>query len=210
MAQRITKKMQVYERLKDAIISGTIKPGEILNEADLSQKYNIGKTPTREALLLLTHEDLLESLPRVGYVVSRLTTKDMLEIYYLRVLLEAEAAGLAAERISPEEIALLEQNNQQEAQLFSENSNRMVGQAYLLNNQFHKLIAHASGIARLEKIIADLINDLERALSFDPLIADPSQHLEIIESLKARDKTRAQNAMKAHLVETRQRILATL
>lgn len=210
MAPRPNKKMQVYEQLKNAIISGMIKPGEILNEADLAQKYGIGKTPTREALLLLTHENLLESIPRVGYVVSRLTTQDLLEIYYLRTVLESEAVGLAAERISPEEIAQLEQNNAQEARIYDEEPTRKVGHAYLLNNEFHKIIAHASGNTRLERIIAELINDLERASSIDPSIADPSQHREIIESLKSHDIGRAQAAMKSHLAETRLRILRSL
>lgn len=207
MAPHQTKKTYIYDQLKQEIISGVIKPGEILNEADLSQRYGIGKTPTREALLLLTHENLLESMPRVGYVVSRLTTKDLVEIYYLRSILEVEAIGMAAERITPEEINLLEKNNQLEAKIFTEHSDRMVGEGYQLNNDFHKIIAHASGNARLEKIIADLINDLERALSFDPYVADPSQHIEIIESLKNHDKTRAQEAMTSHLAETKLRIL---
>src|SRR5512139_3886921 len=115
MNLRTTKKVQIYEQLKKAIISGSIKPGEVLTEAELSQKYSIGKTPTREALLLLTHEHLLETIPRVGYVVSRLTIQDLLEIYYLRMILESEAVGLAADRISPDEIAQLEKNNQIES-----------------------------------------------------------------------------------------------
>jgi DNA-binding GntR family transcriptional regulator len=202
-----TKKILVYEILKKAIISGEIKPGEILNEVNLAQKYHVGKTPTREALLLLTHENLLESMPRVGYVVSRLTTKDLLEIFELRSILEAEAISLAARRITSEEIARLEQNNLQESQLFGQDPVRTSGQAYQLNYDFHILIARASGNRRLEKIISDLINDLERALSFDPYIADPAQHVEIINSLKAHDEARARQAMKTHLVETRLRIL---
>jgi DNA-binding GntR family transcriptional regulator len=207
MSQRPTKKLQIYEILKQAIVSGEIKPGEILNEAELAQKYATGKTPTREALLLLTHENLLEALPRVGYSVARLTTKDLLEIYALRILLETEAIGLAAERISPEEIANLEANNRQEAELFAKTSSRMTAAAYRLNIEFHQIIARASGNTRLAKMIESLINDLERALSFDPYIADPAQHLEIITSLKSRDKAWAQEAMKAHLAETRLRIL---
>jgi len=207
MAQHLTKTQQVYESLKQAILSDEIKPGEILNEADLAQKYEMGKTPTREALLLLTHENLLESMPRVGYVIARLTTRDLLEIYSLRILLEVEAIGLAAERITPAELALIEQNNQQEAQLGTPTSAEVNSQAYQLNSEFHLLIAGASGNSRLEKLIGNLINDLKRALSFDPYLADPSQHLEIIASLKAHDKVRAQEAMKDHLLETRMRIL---
>lgn len=207
MAIRSTKKALIYEQLKSDIISGNIRVGEILNEADLANRYGTGKTPTREALLLLTHEKLLESMPRMGYMVSRLTTKDLLEIYYLRSVLETEAVSLAVDRITPEEIAELEKNNQTESLIFSQGSGRMTSQAYQLNRNFHQIIAHASGNARLEKIIMDLINDLERALSFDPYIADPTQHTELIDSLKTRSKTRALDAMKAHLAETRVRIM---
>jgi DNA-binding GntR family transcriptional regulator len=207
MPKRLTKKLHVYEILKQAIISGEIKPGEILNEAELAQKYETGKTPTREALLLLTHENLLEAMPRVGYAVPRLTPRDLLEIYALRALLETEAIGLAAERITPAEIAQLEENNKRESRIFSQNPAGVAGQAHKLNIEFHKIIARASGNSRLEKLIENLINDLERALSFDPYIADPAQHMEIIKSLKARDKFKAQEAMKTHLTETRLRIL---
>jgi DNA-binding GntR family transcriptional regulator len=208
MVKRTTKKIQVYEVLKRAIISGEIKPGEILNEADLAAKYNVGKTPTREALLLLTHENLLESMPRVGYVVSRLTTKDLLEIYSLRLILETEAIRLAAERITSEEICLLEENNRKESEIFQSHfKGNRTREAYQLNIEFHKIIGRASGNSRLEKMIENLINDLERALYFDPYIADPSQHREIIQSLKQHDVARAEEAMKAHLSETKVRIL---
>ena len=207
MAYKITKKIYIYEQLKQAIISGIIKPGEILNESDLAQKYNIGKTPTREALLLLTHEKLLDSMPRLGYVVSRLTTRDLMEIYALRIILETEAIGLAAERITPEEISLLEENNRKEDLLFAESSSGMVSEAYALNIEFHKIIAHAADNNRLERLISDLINDLERALSFDPYIADPDQHKELIHCIKAHDKVRAREAMSTHLKETKLRIL---
>lgn len=73
--------------------------------------------------------------------------------------------------------------------------------------EFHKTIARASGNSRLEKMIENLINDLERALYFDPYIADPSQHGEIIQSLKQHDVAKAEEAMKAHLSETKVRIL---
>lgn len=66
MAHKPTKKILAYEQFKNAIISGEIKPGEILNEAVLAEKYGMGKTPAREALLLLANEDCLDSMPRVG------------------------------------------------------------------------------------------------------------------------------------------------
>jgi len=210
MIPRPTKKVRVYEILRQAIVTGEIRPGEILNEANLAQKYNIGKTPTREALLLLTHENFLEAMPRVGYVVTRLTTQDLLEIYALRTLLEVEAVGLAADRITPAEIEQLQRNNEREAQLAGQNSREVARQAYQINYEFHTSIARTAGNSRLVKLIGALIDDLERALYFDPYIADPSQHREIIESLQSGDRQRAQEAMRAHLTDTRLRILKVI
>jgi DNA-binding GntR family transcriptional regulator len=68
-----TKKEQVYQRISRAIISGEIIPGVILNEAEIADKFESGKTPTREALLLLAHENFIEAVPRVGYIVAKPT-----------------------------------------------------------------------------------------------------------------------------------------
>ncbi len=208
MAQKPTKKTLVYEQLKNAIISGEIKPGEILNEAVLAEKYGMGKTPTREALLLLSNEDYLDSMPRVGYVVSRLTVQDMLEIFSLRILLEVEAIGLAAERITDADINRLVANNRAESALATQTSDGSLReQGYQLNREFHLIIAQVTGNIRLARLIQSLIDDLERALSFDPYIADPTQHNDIIRHLKNRDGAGAQSAMKRHIEETRIRII---
>jgi DNA-binding GntR family transcriptional regulator len=203
-----TKKYQVYECLKRSIITGEYKPGGILNEAELAQKLGFGKTPTREALILLAHEKLLEPMPRVGYVVTSLTIQEVLETFYLRIVLEVDAIGLAVVRITHPEIQVLEENNYQEEEVFLQTSEEQDrDQAQRLNRAFHLTIAKASGNQRLEYLVNDFLDDLERALFFDPSIADASQHRQIIEQLKNHDKVKAQEAMRTHLEETRNRIL---
>jgi DNA-binding GntR family transcriptional regulator len=123
---------------KTAIISGEIKSGEILNEGELANKYHIGKTPTREALIVLTHDKLLEALPRTGYIVTKIMTRDVLEVFHLRILLEVEAIGLAVEKITNKEIAELISNNRKEVVLSTNPSvEDKQFQAYLLNCSFH-------------------------------------------------------------------------
>jgi DNA-binding GntR family transcriptional regulator len=65
-----TKKSIVYKKIKNSLISGEIKPGEIM-KVILPIIFHIGKTPTREALIVLTHDNLLEALPRTGYIVIK-------------------------------------------------------------------------------------------------------------------------------------------
>lgn len=208
MGKSGTKKSFVYDLLKRKIIAGELTAGTILNEAELANELKIGKTPTREALLLLTHEGFVDALPRVGYVVTRLTLQDILEIFALRILIEVEAIGIASERISEEDIRKLIENNQKERLLVQhQGDNSLREQGYQINREFHLIIAQATGNKRLARLVQEMIDDLERALSFDPYIADPSQHEEIIFHLSNRHKARAQAAMRRHIEETLTRIV---
>jgi DNA-binding GntR family transcriptional regulator len=208
MTKTDTKKTIVYDQLKRNIISGEISAGTILNEAELVQNLGVGKTPTREALIMLSHEGLVDAMPRVGYVVTRLTVQDMLEIFALRILLEVDAIGMAVERITENDIGKLEDNNKRETALTNgEPGASLKEQGYQLNREFHLIIAQATGNQRLVHLIQSLIDDLERALSFDPYIIDPAQHGGIILCLKNRDKAQAQAAMRQHIEGTRNRIV---
>jgi DNA-binding GntR family transcriptional regulator len=207
MSSAPTKKEQVYERVRRAIISGDLKPGEILNEMEIATQFEAGKTPTREALLLLAHDNLIEALPRVGYIVTRLSLQDIQETFHLRLILEVEAISLAARRISTDEIRHLEKNNQEEELLATSFTPEQKEKASALNRDFHMTIARASGNNRLAEYIQRLIDDMERMLVNDPFLAGPDQHKRILASLLAGDKMQAQEAMRLHIEETRNRIV---
>jgi DNA-binding GntR family transcriptional regulator len=204
----LTKRDKVYQQIHKAILSGELKAGEILNEGELAQRYGAGKTPTREALIVLSHEKFLEPMPRVGYIVVTTSIQDVLETFHLRMLLEVEAIGMAAERISEAEMLRLEQNNQAENELDDQFcGGELKEKAFELNREFHLIIAQASGNSRLAQTVRQLIDDMKRMLSEDPYLADPVQHRQLIEILKLREKTKAQDAMRQHLEETRGRIV---
>jgi DNA-binding GntR family transcriptional regulator len=205
-----TKKEKVYQLIKKAIISGQLESSKIFSITELSEVFKVGRTPVREALVMLTSEGLIESIPRFGYQVKSLSVHDMLEIFHLRNILEVEGARLAAERISEDDINLLEENNRLEQKLVlslqSEKSTHSYDEGYTLNLEFHLIIARASGSHRLASIIENLQNELELVLGYDPRIARPDvaaaaaiQHYEIIESLKRGDALGSQEAMKRHI-----------
>ncbi len=83
--------------LRDAIISGTLKPGEHLKERDLSDKMGISTTPIKEALRILSYEGLVETVPRKGTYVSELVNSSIEEVLLLRANLEGLSAFLAAD-----------------------------------------------------------------------------------------------------------------
>ena len=213
-----SKTQVLYQQVRDKIVSGEIEPGAILTEAELADEYGISKTPAREALVLLGHEGLVESMPRIGHVVATFTLQDVLETFHLRSILEAEAAGLAAERITEEGIAALLKNSDEEFAL-SERAHdaailRIVAhedgfyeRACELNTEFHQLIAQASGNRRLADLVKRLVEDMRRMLAFNSRLVTPQQHLEIIEALKLRDRAKAEQAMKRHIEETKSGLL---
>ena len=109
-----SKTKVLYQQVREKIVSGEIKPGAILTEAGLSDEYGVSKAPVREALVLLGHEGFVEPMPRIGHVVATFTVQDVLETFHLRSILEAEAAGLAAERITKEGMTALLKNVDEE------------------------------------------------------------------------------------------------
>lgn len=198
----------LYQQVREKIVCGEIKPGAILTEAELADEYGVSKAPAREALVLLGHEGFVESMPRIGHMVTSFTVQDVLETFHLRAILEAEAAGLAAEQITEEGFAALLENSDEEYAL-SERAHEdgFYERAYELNMEFHQLIARASGNRRLADLIKRLVEDMRRMLAFDPRFVEPQQHMEIIEALKLRDRAKAEQAMKRHIEETKSRLL---
>ena len=205
-----SKKDKAYQVIKKAIISGQLESSKIYSFAELSETLEVGGTPAREALVILASEGLIEPIPRTGYQVKSLSVHDMLELFHLRSVLEVEGIGLAAERISDDDIGLLEANNRFEQELVvslqSDNITHSYNEAYALNLEFHLIIARASGNNRLADMVEKLQNELELVLGYDPYIArvesaatSAIHHYEIIERLRHRDKVGAQGAMKNHI-----------
>ena len=198
----------LYQQVREKIVSGEIKPGAILTESGLAAEYGVSKAPVREALVLLGHEGFVEPMPRIGHVVATFTVQDVLETFHLRSILEAEAAGLAAERITAEGLAALVTNSDEEVALSeSAYQDGFYERAYELNMEFHQLIARASGNRRLADLIMRLMEDMRRMMAFDPRSVTPRQHMEIVEALKQRDRAKAEQAMKRHMEETKSRLL---
>jgi DNA-binding GntR family transcriptional regulator len=212
MPNTLSKKDKAYHAIKQAIITRQLEPGEIYSITELSETFGVGRTPAREALVILASEGLIDPIPRSGYQVSSLSIHDLLEIFHLRRVLEVEAVGLAAERITDGHILLLEENNRQEQEIAlnakPDVSARSYRKAYDLNLEFHLTIARASGNNRLAELVEKLLNELERVLAYDPYIAEPHQHVEILEQLRRRDRLGSQEAMTRHLEDTKNRSLS--
>src|SRR5690606_12292208 len=100
----------VFEVLREAIITGKLRPGERLMEVQLAEELGVSRTPVREAIRKLELEGLVLMIPRRGAYVAEISMKDIADVFEIRAALEGLAAQLAAERCTPEEIENLERS----------------------------------------------------------------------------------------------------
>lgn len=139
----------VYDAVRRAIITGTLKPGERVNEAKIARQMQISRAPIREAIRLLEQEGLLTSVPRRGSFVPALSRADVEEVYTLRADVESRAIRRALFRLTGEQRAALEGLVSQ-----MEEAARAADIPHLLaaDIQFHRTIIDAAGWPRLRKI----------------------------------------------------------
>lgn len=97
-----TLKEQVVKLLREAIFSGRIKPGQRLNESELSRDLGLSRIPVREALQQLQEQGLVVDVPRRGKFIINLSEEEIQKINSLRIILEGEALRLCRAKISNE------------------------------------------------------------------------------------------------------------
>lgn len=170
---------RAYRELKYGILHGVFPEGSVLNEADVLSRYNIGRTPFREACNRLHNEQLLAAVPRRGYFVPELTFRGVRDLLEVRIMLEGLAAELAASRAQQVEIDELERCLQQATQ--AARTAGALDKVIESNQQFHLQIARMSHNRELEGVVRGV---LERSVRLVYLAATSSkQTLRDIESL---------------------------
>lgn len=100
VAQPQARSLQVFEQIKMMIIAGELRPGDELPERDLAERLGVSRVPVREALPMLEAVGLVQLSPRRSARVTRITERDMTELFQVRASLEPLAARLAADNVS--------------------------------------------------------------------------------------------------------------
>lgn len=109
MQERTTKADQAYSLLRRAIIVGDISAGEPLDEVELTRRFDIGRTPAREALKRLAMEQFILWPARRTPYVREMSHQDVRRLFESRLLMEKPAAGLAAARITDAQMETVQQ-----------------------------------------------------------------------------------------------------
>ena len=202
----------IYYRLREEIVTCAIAPSTELSEAELAKRFDVSKTPVREALAMLRLDGLVHTYPRRGYEVTPITLADINSLFEARTILEAGAAELACAKISEEELASLEQLARSEYLGESESSlSRFIDR----NRQFHLAIARAAGNERIYAMLEKQLHELERFFYLGASLRNVQEetntdHQQIVEILATRDANEARRAMIRHNTITRQGLLDAL
>ena len=199
----------VSDALRQAIRDGILPPGERLMEIPLAEELGVSRTPIREAIRILEQEGLVVMIPRRGTYVADMSLKDVTEVFELRSILEELAAELAAERITNEEIEVLEQHLVEIGNYMNENNLDKVVQADIL---FHEILYKASRNDRLVEMIHNL---REQTLRFRTLSMSQTgrlaktwdEHRQLVEAISDRDIERARQIARIHMEESEKTLL---
>jgi DNA-binding GntR family transcriptional regulator len=196
----------VYEQLRADMISCKLAPGAEIREAELAARFDMSKSPVRDALMRLEREGLVITLPRQGYRVAPVSLSDVLDMFHLRAALERACIERIVLRASDEQLKSLDAFRHFVAADWE-------GGFIDFNRAFHRRIAELGGNARMRDQLNDLIDQLERAVQVsvanvrqgDPQVL-VNEHVEIIDALQARALKRAQRLAERHIAQAGRRV----
>ena len=208
LEQPPTIREEVYKYLRHKILVGEIGPDERLIEARLAEEIGTSRTPVREALHKLEMENLIQSIPRVGYAVREITEAELDEILQIRLALETLSAKWAASRIGTDDLSRLEE--------IIELTDRSIENGDLkavieLDGEFHDIISKASQSRRLEEMSQTLRDHMLRlrlkGLNIPEIAIKSNQgHRKIVKALKKKDPKEIEVAVNYHLNGTRKSV----
>ncbi len=207
---------QAYDILRREIVSCRLLPGTRFTEAEVMERFEIGKASCRIALQRLTQDGFVTSMPRHGYRITPITVKDVDEVFSLRVELEPLAARGAAGRVNRAQLERLEQACRQRITVDVGNQIDFFLEA---NRSFHMAIAVAAGNQRLCRMLSGLLDEMTRlvALGFGVQGVRPNienDHTAMIEHLVAGDAESAAMVARRHVetfrAMTMEKVIASL
>ena len=208
--QKRPLKEDIFDVLHEKIISGTYKPGDWLRQDDIATQLGVSMTPVREALDLLVSAGLAERVPYRGVRVRETSTKDVVEAYGLRLVLEVVIAQEAARNITPEQLSSLERTIEE---MKKHDSLKDMSYARQLSREFHSDIAAATRNDLLIKLYGVVANAFPDWLLYEALFRKPEiltasmtdtheEHVAIVDALKKGNGEVAAQKSIEHVMES--------
>jgi DNA-binding GntR family transcriptional regulator len=195
----------VYEALKRDILSGVLPPGASLREEELARRHEVSRTPVREALGRLESEGLAARHQGSGLLVSELGPDEIVDLYVLREALEGLAARIAASRRTEIDLARLDVLHKLAQEAVRDSDIPRAGQ---MNTEFHFLIWRIAGNRPLLRAINGVHEAVQRfhhnTLAYPGRLEEAvREHGDLLEAIRTRDDTAAEQIAIQHVRHTR-------
>ncbi len=209
MSDKETLAQQAYRDIKQRILEGAIKAGDLLTERTLAVESGISRTPLRAAISRLQKEGVVSRLTNGTLMILPVTVEQLLEIVQIRRLLEGAAAARAAGR--PMTAALVEARRVMRAYVEAEDV--AFDRFWMDDDAFHEAVAEAAGLHLLPGMLQEMRSIARRCTitrTHDRFAEQAAEHIAVIDAIEARDADAAAAAMEAHFDSVRSRFLKWL
>jgi DNA-binding GntR family transcriptional regulator len=198
---------EVYDYLYEKIIAGKVTAGDWLRQDDISTQLGVSQTPVREALDRLVASGLAERVPYRGVRVPKLDSKEIVDAFILRLVLENTAARIAAKTIQPEQVQMLSEIVEKTANMLTLDDISGLRQ---LNKEFHMRIVEAACNPLLSKLYDMTTNSFPDWMLYEYLFRHPEviqtsldreyhEHQAIVEALARNDSQAASEQVVKHI-----------
>jgi len=191
----------VYGELKEAILTGALEPGRLIDKTMICARLGVSRFPVSAAVSRLAYDRLVDVAPQHGSFVSRISINDVRERLFIRSALEGEIAAEAARRMSRSDKDALAANLK-EAKVAVEADDR--ARFYATDVAFHQIWTERLEMARASEILDSLRVHLERVRRL--LMSPPGrirevlrEHEAVVAAVERGDATAAREAMNRHL-----------
>jgi DNA-binding GntR family transcriptional regulator len=192
---------QVYEQLRDMILSIRLPPGTVLSRTDLQRQFRLSSTPVRDALMRLDEAGLVEVYPQSGTIVSLIDVPLARQAQFLRRAIEQEAVRVLAEAPDRTLIERLRVVIREQASLAKAKDLERFNDADLA---FHRLLYEAAGVPDLWSLVRHRSGHIDRIRRLHlPIGSKATQivrdHTAIVDAIEQRDPDLAQSELRGHL-----------
>ena len=211
-----TKADDIALVIEEAIVAGELEPGTVLRQEQLSEQFNVSRTPIREALRRLAALGLVSFVPNRGVRVRTITREELHEAFMVRAELEALATEVAARQITAEDLVELEEAEQHFAKISKdlrarepgEERRSVMGEWVRANHAFHDVIYRVADLPLVEQLAKSSRRSFSGPAvwapgdhSIDGLYAkNAEQHRAIRQALAARSAAGARALAREHVM----------
>lgn len=199
-------KREIYNSILEEVVEGVYKPGDIINEKNLIEKYGVSKSPIRDALIELCNEGVLVCHPRYGYDVVRIDEKEIKDIVEFRAMVEVSCLKKAVPTMTKEDIEELRNFTLNECS--GDDPNTKLINHWYNNSRFHLKLLSYSRNEYCYKLVKKSIGVLTRAYvqrqwerwGIQSIKMGCENHLKIIDYLSENDMDSAAQELEKDIV----------